>query len=239
MRLIDLTLPTAAENLALDEALLEEAEELDQAGESLRLWQPLEPLVVIGRSSHIQEEVNLGLCGERGIPVFRRSSGGAAIIAGPGCLMYAVVLSYDRRPSLRSIDETHKFVLGTIAAGLQSLAPGVSRQGTSDLALEGRKFSGNSVRCKRSHLLYHGTLLYDFPLPLIGQCLRTPPRQPEYRAGRPHDQFVRNLPCTQADLRRALCECWHAESPDDNWPRERAQRLVRDKFGRDEWNHKT
>ena len=45
-------------------------------------------------------------------------------------------------------------------------------QGTSDLAIGDLKFSGNSARCRRRWLLYHGTLLYDFPLSLVAQCLQ-------------------------------------------------------------------
>ena len=48
MKLLDLTLDSPAENLALDEALLEQAE-ADGPQEVLRLWEPESPLVVMGR----------------------------------------------------------------------------------------------------------------------------------------------------------------------------------------------
>ena len=50
---LDLTLPTAAENLALDEALLEEAEAGPPTAETLRFWQSPRPIVVVGRSSKL------------------------------------------------------------------------------------------------------------------------------------------------------------------------------------------
>ena len=61
MRYLDLTLPTAAENLALDEALLEEAEAAPPL-ETLRLWESPQPLVVIGRSSRVGTEVEVDAC---------------------------------------------------------------------------------------------------------------------------------------------------------------------------------
>ncbi len=70
----------------------------------------------------------------------------------------------------------------------------MKRAGISDLVLGDRKFSGNSLRCKRDHFLYHGTLLYQFPLEQIGELLKMPARQPNYRQGRPHGEFVMNLP---------------------------------------------
>ncbi len=258
MRCLDLTLPTPAENLALDEALLDEAETAGGAGEVLRLWEPAAPMVVAGRSSRIDGEVRTEACRALGIPVLRRTSGGAAVVAGPGCLMYALVLSYQDRPGLRRLDHAHRFVLGTMAAALGPLAPGVRCRGVSDLVVGGVsdgdcphpgplprgegtvavewKFSGNSVRCRRHSLLYHGTLLYDFPLELIERCLAMPPRQPDYRAGRPHAEFVVNLPLSGDAIRRAVREAWDAHTPLDEWPRRRVAQLVAAKYGRAVWN---
>jgi lipoate-protein ligase A len=234
MFLLDLTLPTPAENLALDEALLEEAEQSTGPRETLRLWESAATMVVIGRSSRIAEEVDLAACRRRGIPVLRRSSGGAAIVTGPGCLMYALVLSYDLRPELRSIDLAHRLVLGKLAA---AVSPDAGHCGTSDLAIDGRKFSGNSVRCRRGHLLYHGTLLYDFAIETIVDCLRAPPRQPDYRRGRAHGQFVTNLASGARDLRRAVVEAWGARVPLAEWPRDATARLVAERYGCDQWHH--
>lgn len=231
MRCLDLTLSTAAENLALDEALLDEAEAAAEPTETLRLWESPRPLVVVGRSSRIDVEVRIDACRAAGIPVLRRASGGAAVVAGPGCLMYAVVLSYRRRPELRALSRAHRYVLGTLADALAPLAPGVECCGTSDLAIGGRKFSGNSARCRREHFLYHGTLLFDFPLGMIEEYLAMPPRMPDYRAGRPHEGFVANLPVKVQAIRRAIVAAWGAEEPCDDWPRDRTARLVAEKYG--------
>ncbi len=209
MQSVDLTLPTAAENVALDEALLDLAEAGTGHDEYFRLWESPEPCVVVGRSSQIDREVNAAECRSRSIPIVRRSSGGAAIVAGPGCLMYAVVLSHRERPELRDITHAHRFVMGRIVGAIRPLAaPALKAKvaGTSDLVLSDpanteppRKFSGNSLRVKRTHFLYHGTILYDFDLSLIARCLLSPPRQPEYRSGRDHRAFVTNLSATRAD----------------------------------------
>jgi lipoate-protein ligase A len=234
-------LATPAENLALDEALLDGAEDAAETGgeprETLRLWEPQAPFVVIGRSSRIADEVDLAACRRRGVPVLRRVSGGATIVTGPGCLMYSLVLSYSRRPSLRMIDEAHCFVLTRMADALRHLCPGVNPAGTSDLVIDGRKFSGNSMRCRREYLLYHGTLLYDFPLTLISQLLKTPPRQPAYRAERKHADFVTNFPATAGQLRDAICRVWKATAAKkEDWPRKRVDRLVAEKYRLPAWN---
>ncbi len=238
MRLLDLTLPSPEENLALDEALLQQAEIAEPPIECLRLWEPSNPMVIVGRSSQVAREVHLRACRERGIPILRRGSGGAAIVAGPGCLMYAVILSLRSRPELRAIDAAHRFVLGTLADGLGALVPGIAVRGTSDLAWSDRKFSGNSLRVKRDHLLYHGTLLYDFPLSLVELCLAPPPRQPDYRAGRSHGAFVTNLPVSSVELRRVLQCAWSAAESMADWPEELTRTLVQAKYAHREWNER-
>ncbi len=150
--------------------------------------------------------------------------------------MYSLVLSYRKRPKLRSIEQTHRFVLETIAEAIGRIVPGVHRAGISDLVHHDRKFSGNSLRCKRGHLLYHGTLLHHFPLEKINELLKQPPREPEYRQHRGHDDFVDNLPIDAAVLREALTAAFGADSPLVDWPRDRTSRLVAEKYGRDEWN---
>jgi lipoate-protein ligase A len=207
MRRLDITLPTATENVAFDQSLLDEAESSPEPREAFRLWECPELAVIVGRSSRREIEVNLAACEADGIPIVQRPSGGCAVVIGPGCLMYSVVLSYELRPELASIDRTHQFVLGRVQQALATLISDIQYCGISDLAWQGRKFSGNSLRCKRRHLLYHGTILYDFPLDRIARYLLTPPREPDYRAARSHDDFVTNLPIAGDALRNAL---WQA-----------------------------
>jgi len=230
MQCLDLTLATPAENLALDEALVDEADADSYVGETLRLWEPPLPMVVLGRSSKLADEVLVDACRARGIPVFRRASGGAAIVTGPGCLMYALILSLRERPALRIIENAHRLVLETLVDALRTKSGNLRRQGISDLALGERKCSGNSLRIKRDHLLYHGTLLYDFPLALIDECLAMPPRRPTYRCDRPHHAFVANLPVAGAALRRAVIDAWNSWQPRADWPRSRTARLAAESY---------
>lgn len=234
--LLDLTLPSAAENVALDEALLWEAEESEPPRETLRLWEPAQVMAVVGRGSRTTEDLRLEACHAQGVPVLRRTSGGLSILTGPGCLMYSVVLSLELRPHLKAVDEAHQFVLGTVCRALQPLVPGIARKGTSDLTLRLRKVSGNSLQLKRRALLYHGTLLYSFPLELIETLLAMPPRSPEYREGRSHREFVDNLPTTAQAMRKALAETWQARQSRTDWPAERVRTLVAEQYSQDAWN---
>lgn len=235
MKFYEVSLPTAAENLALDEALLEEAE-AELRGEAFRLWESAELAVIVGRASRRAEEVRLERCQADGIPVLRRCSGGAAVVIGPGCLMYTAVLSYDLRPQLRPLEAAHQFVLSQMRTATASLGENVTILGTSDLAIGQKKFSGNSLRCKRGHFLYHGTLLYDFPIENLETYLRMPPRRPSYREDRQHGEFVTNLQTTGSQLREAVQRVWDVPAPSDDWPQARTSALLEERYAQTDWH---
>ena len=234
MRFLDLTLPSAAENLALDEALLLEAES-GRGGEVLRLWEWPRYAVVLGAGCVLADDVDEATCAADGVPVLRRASGGGTVLLGPGCLCYSLVLSYERGPALREITPSYIYILGKIGDALAGLLPGIEHAGTSDLMDGGLKFSGNAQQRKRNHLLHHGTLLYDFDLPRIGRYLRMPGRQPEYRGRRDHAAFLRNLRAGVDELERRLRTGWRADEEMTDWPRQDVRRLSGEKYAQAEW----
>ncbi|MEI9961799.1 MAG: hypothetical protein WDM76_11890 [Limisphaerales bacterium] len=91
MKHLDLTLPSPAENLACDEALLDWCEE-NPNEEILRFWESPENFIVVGYANKIATEVNIPACKSKKIPIFRRCSGGGTVVQGPGCLNYALIL---------------------------------------------------------------------------------------------------------------------------------------------------
>lgn len=236
MRYLELTLPSIAENIALDEALLEEAQASDTQAETLRIWRAHSPFVVLGRSSRVADEVQQARASEMSVPVFRRVSGGATIVAGPGCMFYALLLSLEQRPHLRMLDVAHQFVMSSLQSALKSLVPPLEFDGTCDLVVSGRKVSGNSVRLVRDWMLYHGTLLLDMDLKLVDRLLKHPPREPEYRSGRIHADFLANMQIPYSTVATALRNQWQADSQHDPIPIARIESLVRDKYSQDAWN---
>jgi lipoate-protein ligase A len=234
MRYLDLTLPALEADLALDEALLLEAE----AGggcEILRVWEWPTPAVVLGAGCRLATDVNEAACGADGVPILRRSSGGGTVLLGRGCFLFSLILSYERSPLLGEIRSSYCWILGRMRDALADLLPDTACAGTSDLAAAGLKFSGNAQQRKRNHLLHHGTILYDFHIDLMARYLRLPTRQPEYRAGRQHEQFVRNLGCSADELRRRLVQAWEADTSTVEWPREPVERLIAEKYGNAAW----
>jgi lipoate-protein ligase A len=210
--LLDLTLPTPAQNLALDEALLNEADQAAGRGEPdrelLRFWESPVAFVVLGSTGRLAEEVQREACDRGGVAVLRRSSGGGTVLIGPGCLCFSLILDLQKRPELGDIHGSYRAILGRLASCLA--LEGLAHRGISDLAWHGRKVAGNAQRRKRATLLHHGAILYNFDLPTIAALLNEPARQPDYRAGRSHAEFLANLALPAEEIKLRLARGWNA-----------------------------
>ena len=227
-------LDDAAANLALDEALFLEAE-AGRGSEVLRLWELPSYAVVVGAGGSVANDVNRDACSRDGVPILRRGSGGGTVLLGPGCLCYSLVLRTDRTPGLDLIQPATRYVLGKTLNAIAAIVPGVVTAGTSDLAAGGFKLSGNAQQRKQRYFLHHGTLLAGFDLERMARYLNAPERQPDYRGGRPHRDFVGNLGAATADLKRLLIAEWQPQGDCDP-PLERVRELVADKYSQESWN---
>ena len=190
---------TATEHLEAEWRLFQ-ALEAGATGSLCRTWETSRAVVVVGRNTSIADDVIEDACLRDAVPVLRRFSGGGAVVLGPGCLNYALGVSLVSHPALENVAISFSTILQRITAALS--VSGLVVAGGTDLALDGRKVSGNAQRRGRRALIHHGTLLYAFDSSLADRYLRVPRRQPAYRAGRQHTDFIGNLP-----LPRAALEC--------------------------------
>lgn len=240
---------STAEDLAADEAILDWCES-DPGKEILRFWEPGEIFVVVGYANKIAREVNTAACENSGIPIYRRCSGGGTVLQLPGGLNYSLILRITEGGPLRSITSANHFIMEKNRAALSTLLPqletqnsqfkteAISVQGHTDLCLGKLKFAGNSQRRRKHHLLFHGTLLLDCDLKLIGQFLQMPSLEPAYRGHRAHEEFLTNLRITPAEVKAALAKAWNANASLPNPPLETITQLARDKYSSPEWNYK-
>ena len=205
MLLWDISFSSPAENIVFDDLLLRLAEQGD-VPEMLRFWESPEVFVVLGRTGELEREVNRDALLRDHIQVVRRSSGGGTVLQGPGCLNFSWVLPKAKDPALQDIRQSYQKILSTVQSVLKSCGITSEFRPISDLILQPgeRKFSGNAQRRTRTHLLHHGTLLYDFDLTLIERYLPVPADCPAYRQRRPHRDFVANAPLRRADFKKAF-----------------------------------
>lgn len=156
-----------------------------------RVYRPDGVAVVIGRGGDAARELHEAAITADGVPVFRRPGGGGAVVLDPGNVIVALVLPL---PGLGGIPAAFKLASDVVISALAACGvAGVTQRGISDLALGDRKLGGSCLRRERGLAHYTATLLVDPDLALLDRYLQHPPREPDYRAGRAHLDFVATL----------------------------------------------
>jgi lipoate-protein ligase A len=80
-------------------------------------------------------------------------------------------------------------IAGLAQIGFEEITP----NGISDLVLGDRKVAGSCIYRSKEILYYSASLLVAPEVELMERYLEHPPREPEYRRGRSHADFVRGL----------------------------------------------
>jgi lipoate-protein ligase A len=240
LRLLDISFSEPAENLAFDEVLLNGAES-GRSDETLRFWESPELFVVLGLGQARREEVLLDACAIDGVPVMRRCTAGGCVVQGPGCLNFTLALKYDSHPELQSIRGSYTYILGLLAAAFDRAGLAVVHEDVSDLAIDGKKVSGNAQRRLKTAILQQGTLLYGLDPGLMAKYLREPDKRPAYRAERKHTGFVGHLPMDAAQLRDVASKAFagpsEVEQP-ETWEVDAARELAREKYATAPWRNR-
>lgn len=147
--------------------------------------------VVIGRGGKAELELDEQAIRRDAVPILRRRGGGCAVVLDPGNLVVSAVTPRDGVGEVTSSfrDATDWMIAGLAAAG----HPGVVGDGVSDLVLDDRKVGGSCIYRTRGLVYYSTTLLVDPDLDAVLRYLPHPPREPDYRRGRRHDDFMGRL----------------------------------------------
>src|SRR5205085_5656541 len=125
-----------AEQLRFDEELLIEGKPV------LRLWETAQECVVLGYAGRAERDVHMAACNRAGVPVLRRCSGGGAVLLGPGCMSYSLVLPLEWEPKWREVRYSLEWTMDRMCRALA--LTGLRHEAHSDLALHRRKVSGNA-----------------------------------------------------------------------------------------------
>jgi lipoate-protein ligase A len=159
--------------------------------------------VVIGSNERPEQVVDTEACARLGVEVLKRSTGGGSVLQTAGVLNYSLVM-----PAPASLDPIPGFRAGMnlICAILDAFGIAGAPRGTSDVAVGDRKISGNAQARRWKAVLIHGTLLVDFDYGLAEAVLRHPPREPAYRNGRGHRDFLVTLRSLGVNANHAAIE---------------------------------
>ncbi len=160
---------------------------------ALSVFLPDMRYVVLGSSNRIDHEVNEVNCLQDNVPILRRYGGGGTVLLYPGCLVLSlgtwVKDYYENKKYFNLINDAAIQTLGRI----DSIFKGLTQSGLSDIDFNGRKVCGTSLFRSRNYLLYQASFLIDLDLAAIDRYLRHPSREPDYRQGRSHGEFLTSL----------------------------------------------
>lgn len=159
-------------------------------GEYVWLWEASRMECVLGAGTPAGD-VDLALCAATDVPVYRRRGGGGSVILSPGCLI--ITCAYDARRKQFATQWIGP-IAEAIARALHTVGLSDARvRGLGDVALGEKKVLGSSLYANREVALYQGSLLVDSDLDLIPLYLPHPSKEPDYRQGRSHLDFVTSL----------------------------------------------
>lgn len=180
--------PTVERNLAVDERLAQDASRTGRR--VLRLWWGGKPTAVLGCGDKPDSALHLDECVRRGVGWVRRVTGGGAVLQTPGVFNYSYTA-----PDPGRMDTQRVFELGAqlVVRALAQLGVSAQQRGTSDVAVDDLKISGNAQARKWRAVLLHGTLLANVDRDLMEAVLKYPPKEPDYRNGRAHGDFLVTL----------------------------------------------
>ncbi len=177
------------------------------------VWIPQETYIVLGASNNVHDAVIAETVAADNIPVLKRKSGGQTVMLTPrNVIISAIITDEEINKPLHVFQEFNKLIINTLQkSGVEEL----STRGISDIAVGDKKILGSSIYRAKTKLFYHAVLNYGEPPGTFAKYLKHPSKEPDYRVGRTHTEFVTSLReigyCNsilqlQNDLREALSQ---------------------------------
>jgi len=211
-----------ASALAWDEAIARSS--LDRP--ALLLWRT-QAAVVIGRFQRADWEIDAGACARHGVRVWRRFTGGGAVLIDPGTLCVALAWPAGHAWAAEGVPEMYRPLLNGIVRACRAKGVNASRDERT-VRVDDRKVSGIAAHRGRAGMLVHGTLLIDADLDVLRECLAG--RRDGDLEGRPRPAPSR--PDSVANVagegwETAMIEAFGAEPGDPDSATESAMRVLR------------
>ena len=172
-RLLDTPAMTAAENMALDDALLE-VKGKGMSPNTIHFLQFLPKAVLVGYHQSIAEEVRLDFCSANGIDINRRITGGGAILFDESQIGWEIICDKSFFNVNIPTNLVFKKLCAPVVTALEYLGIKAEFRPRNDIEINGRKISGTGGTESDGAFLFQGTMLVDFDVETMIKSLRIP-----------------------------------------------------------------
>jgi lipoate-protein ligase A len=142
--------------------------------EGLILLSPATPYVCVGYFQNVEEEVDVDFCGHRGIPIFRRETGGGAVYLDGEQLFYQLIVHRDSPLVPDGREAFYRTFLQPPIEAYRALGVAAEFRPVNDIVVAGRKISGNGVADIGDYVVMVGNLIVDFDFETMARVLRVP-----------------------------------------------------------------
>jgi lipoate-protein ligase A len=172
-RLLDTPPMSAAENMALDDVLLE-LRGKGRTPNTIRFLQFKPRCVLVGFHQSVPEEIRVDYCRSHGIEINRRNTGGGAIFFDENQLGWE--LFCDKAVFNVTVPNVNLFrtLCLPVIAALAMLGLQADFRPRNDIEINGRKISGTGGTESDDAFLFQGTMLVDFDVDTMLKALRIP-----------------------------------------------------------------
>jgi lipoate-protein ligase A len=164
---------------------------LEKKTNQYMIWIPDKTYIVLGASNNVEDSLYMENVVQDNVTILKRPSGGQTVILTPNNIMISAVF-FDRN-KLHPKDvfrHINRLIISAIEKmGIHNL----SLMGISDIAISGKKILGSAIYRTKNALLYHAVLNLGEPAATFERYLKHPHKEPDYRHGRSHTDFVTSL----------------------------------------------
>ena len=160
-------------------------------GINLMLWKPDKRAVVIGNSNKAEKTVDLGNVQKDNVPVYKRPSGGESVVLTENMMIISIVNNMEKFEGSRKLfDIYNELIISALSRlGIENLG----MKGISDITIGNKKILGSAMYRNKDKTFYHAVLNIAEDIDVISRYLYHPEREPDYRQGRGHSEFVTSI----------------------------------------------
>ena len=155
------------------------------------VWIPDKIYLILGRSNNVESSLIADKLKKDRIKIFKRPSGGETVVLTPKTLVTSALLISEEIKNTRKYFKifNQKIIDILEKKGINNL----SHNGISDVTLNNKKVLGSAIYRTKGKLFYHSVLNVSQPVSIIDKYIKHPSREPDYRNGRKHSEFVTSL----------------------------------------------